>query len=141
MIIHQKRHHLLDKHLHLIRNSYDTDPRKTFVYWRLSADRQWHQWIVPSWRNVIWSVAVAIYLLSIFVETVKHGFLFSMGLILSGVALYWIDVVLFSPGIAWLASGNPKNGSKIDSKTFQLLLTTMVFGGGAYWAIIKAVLR
>src|ERR1700678_591087 len=91
---HQKRLHLLDQHLHLVSDYYSADPRRLSVYWRFSTNLKWHRWTVPTWRDLLWSCAVAIYLISIFVETMKHGFLFSMGLILSGVALYWIDVLL-----------------------------------------------
>jgi hypothetical protein len=135
---YQNRLHLLDRHLHLVSDYYAADPRRLSVYWRLSTNRQWHRWTVPTWRDLLWSCAVAIYLVSVFVETVKHGFFFSMGLILSGVALYWTDVLLAAPGIAWLASGK---GPKIDPKSFRLLLTATVFGVGAYWTLIKAVLR
>jgi hypothetical protein len=134
----QKRLHLLDQHLHLVSDYHTPDTRMTSIYWRLSGNRQWHRWAVPTWRDLIWSIAVSLYLISVFVETVKHGFFFSMGLILSGVALYWIDVLLAAPGVAWLAAGR---GNKIDPKTFRMLLTTMVFGAGAYWTIIKAVIR
>jgi hypothetical protein len=135
---HQKRFHLLDRHLHLVSDYHTPDTRMTSIYWRFSTNLKWHRWTVPTWRNLLWSVAVSLYLVSIFTETVKHGFFFSMGLILSGAALYWADICLAAPGIAWLASGK---GEKINPKSFRLLLTATVFGIGAYWTIIKAVIR
>lgn len=135
---HQRRLHLLDKHLHLVSNYYTFDPYRLSLYWRLSAKRQWHRLIFPTWRDLLWSSAVSIYLISIFTETMKHGFFFSVGLVLSGVSLYWVDVLLAAPGLAWLCSDKD---NKPNPRVFRMGLTTMVFVVGAYWTLIKAVLQ